>query len=403
MDKNAALPHCKMKQITNPVTRKNILCYNTPYQNLYETLQATANRFPDKTAAVDDTGSITWSQLRDRVDQLSSVLYHTYGVRPGERIGLLMMNSIDFCIIFYAIVKLGAIVVVMNTKNASAQLQWMLNNTCAKLLFSDIDWAEKVFPMVDDTCVNTVVFTKSGAAADIHAAITDLPALLQADETEAAPVHMNVFAPAIIMFTSGTTGTPKGALISHFNVLQNVLSYADILKMDETECTVIGVPMFHITGLSCLMALFVYTGGKMVLMPKFNAARANQLMREHNATHFHAVPSIYTMLYDAQADDEPLHSLRSVVCGGGAIAPESIHRYCEKNPSVSFHCAYGMTETAGAGVLFPTHYFNVEKRGSAGLVAPNTEIHIIDDHGNELPNGTIGEICFGGSVVIDHY
>lgn len=403
MDNNAALPYCKIKEIQNPVTMRNELCYDAPFQNLYETLHATANRFPDKIAAVDDAGSITWRQLCDRVDQLSAVLYHTYGVRSGERIGLLMMNSIDFCIIFYAIVKLGAIVVVMNTKNAPAQLQWMLNNTCAKLLFSDIDWTEKVFPMVDETCVNTVVFTKSGAAADIHAAITDLPALLQAEGVQPAPIHTNVFAPAIIMFTSGTTGTPKGALISHFNVLQNVLSYADILKMDETECTVIGVPMFHITGLSCLMALFVYTGGKMVLMPKFNAARANQLMREHNATHFHAVPSIYTMLYDAQAESEPIYSLRSAVCGGGAIAPETIHRYCEKNPNVSFHCAYGMTETAGAGVLYPDHYFKVNKIGSAGLVAPNTEIHILDDDGNELPTGTIGEICFGGSVVIDHY
>ena len=391
---------CPLHTIAHPRTGQRILCYECDFRNLYETLRATACRTPERTAAVDDRETVTWQQLCRRVDRVSAAMYDRYHVRPGDRVGLLMMNSIDFCTAFYAIVKLGAIAVVLNTKIAPPQLAWMLNDTGADLLFSVVDWVGKLRTALGETQVRRVIFGSGDTPALEGVACATMDALSSDGD---APVCRELFAPALIMYTSGTTGTPKGALISHFNVLQNVLSYADILRMDENECTVIGVPMFHITGLSCLMALFVYLGGKMVLMPKFHAGRCNELMRLHKATHIHAVPSIYTMLYDAQPDGQPIESLRCAVCGGGAIAADTIRRYCGRNPHIDFHCAYGMTETAGAGVLFPTHYFDVDKGGASGIVAPNTVLRVCDDQGRPVPNGVIGEICFGGSVVIDHY
>lgn len=393
----------QLETIIHPVTHRPVVCYKSLYTNLYETLLATAERLPEKVAVVDDNGSVTWRELCRKVDDLSAVLYHDHGVRPGDRVGLFIMNSIEFCVVFYAVVKLGAIAVILNTKIAPSQLEWMLNRTGARILFSDSDWANKICPVIQNTDVRTIVFTRPCDMLADGVAVAEFNSMLAAANGRRQAFYPNIFAPALIMFTSGTTGVSKGALISHFNVLQNVLSYADILKLDETDCTVIGVPMFHITGLSCLMALFVYLGGKMVLVPKFKAERVVELMREHQATHFHAVPSIFTMLFNAQPDNAPLTSLKSVACGGGAIAAETVRRFCGKNPSVAFHCAYGMTETAGAGVLFPTHYFDVNKPASAGIVVPNTEIHILDKNMNEVPVGVVGEICIGGSTVIDHY
>ncbi len=392
-----------LKTIVNPNTHRTVRCYDCPYTNLYETLYTTAHRLPDKIAVVDAERSVTWKELLNEVDRLSSALRFQYAVESGDRVGLLLMNSIYFCAAFYALAKIGAVAVVMNTKIAPPQLEWMLRDTQARLLISDDDWREKIRCMIENTQVQTVIYTHPCGEPAGEAYVTDMPALIESAPDQDSGVFNDVFAPALIMYTSGTTGVQKGALISHFGVLQNVYSYADRLQLDETECTVIGVPMFHITGLSCLMALFVFTGGKMVLVPKFNAKRVNELMLEHGATHVHAVPSVFTMLYDAQPEDTPILTLRSAVCGGGAIAPDTIRQYCAKNPAVAFHCAYGMTETAGAGVLFPSHYFDIEKDGAAGQVVPNAEIHVVDEHYHEVPAGVIGEICFAGSVVIDHY
>ena len=387
---------------THPITGRSFLCYKSDFTNLYDTLLATARRLPDKVAMVDDCRAVTWSEFLHQVDALSAALRHDFGIRPGDRVGILMMNSTFFCAAFYAVTKLGAIAVVLNTKNAAPELEWMLNDTEAVLLFSDAAWEQRIAHIISNTQIKSVIFGQDAPPIP-GVQTTSCEAIFARPAMPELYVHRDVFAPAMIMYTSGTTGSPKGALISHFNILQNVFSYEDVLQLDDTECTVIGVPLFHITGLSCLMALFVYIGGKMVLVPKFHAAEVNALMLQHGATHIHAVPSIYTMLYDAQPDDRPISTLRSAVCGGGSIAPHTIRSYCQKTPNVSFHCAYGMTETAGAGVLAPTHYFEAGKEGASGIVVPNAEIHIVDDQGQPLPAGSIGEICFGGSVVIDHY
>ena len=397
-------PHSsfQLKKGSNPFTGREFLCYDSNLTNLYDTLSDSARRFPGKTAIVDEQGEVSWIELLEKVDRLSVFLSSSCHIRKGDRIGLLMMNSIDFCVVFYAALKIGAVIVSLNTKMSAPQLQWSLGNATPRMLFSDNDWKSKIQEASLPDELEAVVF-KSPEGGDLSSRpLYALDVILAEPSSETVDALSDIFMPALIMYTSGTTGEPKGALISHFNILQTALSYADILKLDENECTVISVPLFHITGLSCLMATFVYIGGKMVLLPKFNAEKTNELMRIHQATHIHAVPSIYTMLYDAQSDEE-ISSLRSAVCGGGPMAPENIRRYCSKNPGVSFHCAYGMTETAGAGTLTPVHYFDINKDSSSGIVAPNVEIHIIGDRGEELGPGETGEICFGGSVVIDHY
>ncbi|MEG0912562.1 MAG: fatty acid--CoA ligase family protein, partial [Oscillospiraceae bacterium] len=209
--------------------------------------------------------------------------------------------------------------------------------------------------------------------------------------------------PVLIMYTSGTTGKPKGAVISHLNILQNVYAYQDMLDMDESESTVLAVPIFHITGLSCLMALFVYIGGLTILTPYFHADEVMDKMTEYKVTHFHAVPTVYRMLSEAACEHHNLSSLKAAVCGGGYISPDEISEFCQWAPNVKFHPAYGMTETAGAAVLFSENANTTDKRTAAGLVMPNVEIKIFDSEFHELPTGENGQICLRGAVVISHY
>ena len=372
--------------------------YRMPFQNLYDTLKTTSEQFPEKVGIIDANGQITYAGLRERTDALAAYLHHRMGVGCGSRVAMMMVNSIDFCAVFYAVLKLGATVVSVNTKCSRDEIRFVLNHSQAEYLILDDRWYGRVESIMPETQVRQVIISgNSGIGVTVEQAVEEgrtmpVPATVQEDSLI-----------AVIMYTSGTTGRSKGAAMTHFNLMQAMYAYAVADDMDETESTVLAVPAFHITGLNCIVTLFIFLGGLMVMTPFFEPVEVLDKMTEYRVTHFHAVATVFIMLESAILDRHDLSALRTALCGGGFISRETVRRFCKKAPNCCFHPVYGMTETAGAGTYFVDHCLISSIENSCGQVEPNCMIRVVDAEGCEVPPGVSGEICFKGAFVIDSY
>ncbi|MDD3212219.1 MAG: class I adenylate-forming enzyme family protein [Eubacteriales bacterium] len=376
------------------------LAYQMPFQNLYETLSATGKRLPNKVGLIDADGEITFSDLLEKVDAFSAYLAHAFEIGAGSRIALAMGNSIDFCIAFYGAQKLGATVVSVNTKLSAEEMQFILDDSQAECLMIDSAWFAKVEGILPQTHIKHILLAGQETAA---AKCTMATAVKIGRQLPFVPVVREDSLPAVIMYTSGTTGRPKGAVMTHFNLMQAFYAYAVADDMDETESTVLSVPVFHITGLNCVLTLFVFLGGLVVLVPYFDAVDVLDKMTRYKVTHFHAVATVFIMLASAVLERHDLSALRTALCGGGFISRKTVEYFCRKATNCRFHPVYGMTETSGAGTYFPVHCLDSDIENSCGTVEPNCSIRVVDPQEREVAVGENGEICFKGPFVISHY
>ena len=372
--------------------------YRMPFQNLYETLSKTADRFPEKVGILDANRSITYFDLRRETDALAAWLNQSLGIGEGSRVALMMVNSIEFAVSFYAVLRLGATIVSINTKLSGEEAGFILRDSAATCLLTDGRWLEKLSAVLPNTAVSSILTSE-----ETNNRMSVPAAIREGAKLPLPPVPLNSDLPALIMYTSGTTGHPKGAVMTHFNLLQGVYSYAILNDMDDEESTVLAVPAFHITGLNCVLTLFIFLGGFMVMTPFFDAVDVLDKMTEYRVTHIHAVATVFIMLESAMLPRHDLSALKTALCGGGFISRETVQQFCRQAPNCKFHPVYGMTETSGAGSYFPEHCLDSAIENSCGIPAPNCEIQVVDREGHALPPGMDGEICFKGSFIIDGY
>lgn len=397
--------------------QKNTTAINDGFCNLYETLQASAKRFPDKRAQTDHHTALSYRQLLEKVDKMADFLQQQCGLGSSSKAAILQGNSIEYCVSLYSLAKIGCTAIILNPKLQGFELSNILQLTQPKTVLLQEKYLEKLLPAIQTETVSQLVFchNKNVAAQKADALLPQASgcrcfyfADAYAWETlkSKAKLFRNPKHPALVMFTSGSTDTPKGVVITHENVLASAISYRDGLKMNEDEVTVLSVPVFHVTGLICVMALFVLIGGQIVFTPKFNAQTTLEAIDACGATHFHGVSTVYLMLQSALLESDKnynLQSLRMAVCGGGAVSDATIRSLKEYIPKLDFRPAYGLTETAGAGVIFPCDYDLLDKHRSAGRVVPGCTITIRSQERTLLPTGEVGEVCIEGAMVTPGY
>lgn len=372
---------------------------------LYESLLHSARNHPYKTALIDGDAELTYAQLLGRVDALADFL-RRQGVGKGDRVAIMLLNSLDFCCSFYAALKLGAVCVMINTKWQGPEIRHALETTSATTMILNARWREKVRGLLPSLSLRRLVYDACPEDEDSGLPVSSLMELFSREtppassgEWEADPESVGV-----IMFTSGTTGKPKGAMLSHRNMLQSIFSYADLLKLDENEVAVLPIPAFHITGLICVLGLFIHIGGTTVLRPTFDPADTLAAMERHRATHFHAVPTVFIALTrELENFRGDLSGLRTALCGGGFITHEAIRALKDRLPGLEFRPVYGLTETSGAGVGFPCDYLSVNRNGAAGKALPIPELFTADAEGKRLKAGETGELCVRGATVVRGY
>lgn len=373
-------------------------------RNLYDTLANTAAAFRDKIGISDGKERVSYGELLQRTDFLSAYLKNVLQVKKGDCIGVLMLNSIEYVVLVYAAAKIGAKIVLINAKLHAKEIAFILEDTKTEFLAIQAEIWERVSHEIGKTQVKTLlldanVMFEHMERYKVHCFSDGFTYTKKSVKVSESSLE----DPIAVLYTSGTSGTPKGTEITHRAVLETVYSYAKILKLNEDQSTLLAVPLFHVTGFSCIMAVFIYIGGYLRMLPSFHSNQALKIMSEEHIKHFHAVPTIYQMLVNVMKEEYDLSFLESAVCGGGYIEDRLIKEFCSIAPNVSFHPAYGMTETAGGGVLFPDDYLKSGKKGSAGKVMENCEITIFDDQKKELPVGEIGQIAFRGPMIISHY
>ena len=353
--------------------------YKKSYLNIYDTLVNSAGKYPDKIAVIDDKEEVTYKELLKRADDMAVILHNRYGLQPQDQIGFLMVNSSRMVAAFYAAMKLGCIAVMLNTKFPKQELDRLLHTMNVKLIISDSRWADKVRETARELQM-LGIWTEE----ETHIDMDHIPVYKGSVQ--------NPENTAVIMHTSGTTGAPKGVMVTHRNILEAAYGYEEIQGVDHSDRTVISVPLFHILGLSCVTTLFIYLGATVILSEFYYVEDVLRKIKKYKATHFHSVPAIYLQIIACDSPEKDLSSLKTAVCGGAPISRENMDAFCRQAPNATLHLAYGMTETAGSGTLSWVH--------EGGLKAvPNVEMKVVDEQHRELPPGSIGELVFCGPCI----
>jgi long-chain acyl-CoA synthetase len=364
-------------------------------------LAESAQRYPDRVAVVAGTERVTYAQLWEQARRYAAVLADR-GIGPGDRIALLVPNVTDFPRFYYGVLALGAVVVPVHALLVPDEIEYALRDSGAALLVA-------AGPLVENG-------SKGAELAGVPLLTSLLPeALPGIDRVEdVAPTvePLRTYLPvapdddAVILYTSGTTGQPKGAVLSHFNLTMNaMLSATDIMQMEPANEVVLGcLPLFHTFGQTCAMNAGFFAAATLVLMPRFDGGQALELMRAHNVTIFEGVPTMYLGLLDAVSSGGQPVSLKLAVSGGASLPVAVIERFKDVFDADIFE-GYGLSETS------PVATFNMpvygRKPGTVGCAIWGVDVEIaradVEDRIELLPQGEIGEIVIRGHNVMTGY
>ncbi|CAN7767038.1 long-chain fatty acid--CoA ligase [Variovorax sp. LjRoot175] len=363
---------------------------------LAEWLSRRAARVPRRPALTCDGITWTYGELAERIERMSAVLA-ARGAKAGVRVGYLGFNDPMFVVVLFATARLGAICVPLNFRLSGPELAFIIGDAGLHTLVVGEEHIA-VIDAVRDTLGSLRFIHRTGGA----------PGWESADALMAGPLAVPDAVPvaaddvAVIMYTSGTTGHPKGAMLTHGNFWANDLNELLLWDMVSTDVTLNFAPMFHVGGLLCGTLTTLLVGGHLVLQRGFDAAAVMQAIEQYRVTVTFAVPAM--LLFISQHPDfkqADLGSLR-LVSVGGAPMPEPLLRLYNAR-GIPVHQGYGMTETASM-ITFLNPDRAVDKLGSSGTPPLLTEIRLVDDVGVPITEaGKPGEICVRGANVMRGY
>lgn len=370
---------------------------NVP-ENLYAALHQTVKRFPNKTFLVDDDGTtVTFAAFLKMVDTFAAYLRHKENVKAGDHVALMLYNCREFCIAFLSLCKIGAVTLPIPSKFKKQEVLALLDKSDPAAVICDTQFA----PWMEGCKEKRVSVLISDGGPGKYGFDRYLKDFTPSDEAASADVQAK--DPAILMFTSGTTSLSKGVVLDHFNIMNAVEAYRQTLAITPEDSCIIAVPIYHVTGMIALFSLFLYVGGTVYLHRIFNAKRVLQTVLDENVTFIHGSPTVFYMMMAQKPDFPPLPSLRMVACGSSYMPKEKIKAFHGLFPTTAFRTVYGMTETSSPATVFPCDAAQSEHIGSCGLPIPGTTFRAVDEQGNELPAGEIGEVQLKGSVVLQEY
>jgi long-chain acyl-CoA synthetase len=321
--------------------------------NLSFYLTDSAETHPEAVALRCQGETTTYAQLADLVYRFAEFLVHQ-GIRPGDRVGVMLPDRPEFVVLFYSVLHEGAVVVPMNPLQSAREVEFFLSNTSAKMLFFAPECAAAA--------------TAGALASGVRGFSIDSEALVRHAAGVAGftrPLPRTADDTAVILHTSGTTGVPKGAQLTHGNLSRNQAVVARSLLNLEPGDVVMGcLPLFHVFGMTCGLLSAASSGATLALLPRFDPAEALRMIAAERVTVFEGVPTMYTaMLAAADRDDVDVSSLRVCVSDGAAM-PVEVLRALEERFGCTVLEGYGLSETSPE-VCF-NHPDSMRKFGSIG-------------------------------------
>lgn len=378
--------------------------------NLVSTVQQTALKQPEKVAYHFMGKDTTYGEFDATVAKLASSL-QDLGVEKGDHVAFLLGNTPHFLLSLYATMRLGATAVPINPIYTPDEISYIVHNSDAKVVVA----LDQLLPLVEKaagifTSVEHYVICET--STDVGEKVAQLPESL-ADKvhlfshlvakggTDFAPVEVTEDDTAIILYTSGTTGSPKGAMLTHKNLYSNARDVADYLGFEAGDRVVATLPVFHVFALTVVVNAPLVRGAEILLVPRFSPADVFQTIRDKKATVFAGVPTMYNFLYQfPEGTKEDFETVRLAISGGSSLPVALLHNFEEKF-DVRVSEGYGLSEAS------PVTCFNPIERdripGSIGTSIVNVENKVVNELGEEVPDGEVGELIVRGPNVMKGY
>ncbi len=350
----------------------------------------------EREAMIGDGRRITYGELDRLVDHMAGNLA-ARGIIPGDRVALLLGNCPEFLVAVLACARLGAVVVPIGTRQKGPELEYLLNDSAAAALLFESEFAANVpAPDAVQKLRHRIVVGDPVAGAE------PVAALLRPAAPPPAPV-IGEEDTAVILYTSGTTGRPKGAMLSHLGIIHSVLHFVRCTGAGPADRSLLAVPASHVTGLVAILLATLCFGGCSVLMRVFKARDFLDLAARERITYTCMVPAMYILcLMDQEFTRFDLSAWRIGAFGGAPMPEATITALAEKLPNLTLVNAYGATETTSPTTLMPLG-LNMDHLDSVGQVVPCGEVIVVDEQGKRVPPGGAGEIWIRGPMVVAGY
>jgi len=369
-------------------------------------LSNSAEKFPDKQAVWFKDEWLTFGDIEIKSNKLACFL-KSNGIERGTRVALLFENSFNYIIAYYAILKIGAITVALNTETKKDGLIYLLNDSEAKAIITQKRYSKELLPALNNTPYLKEVIIDQSDLDEYntigHCKTTDLNEVFSVENQAAPDIRCIDIDIASIVYTSGSTGKPKGVVLTHQNIVANTASIVEYLKLNSDDRIMVVLPFYYIYGKSLLNTHFS-VGGSVVIDNRFAFPNSVlETMKKIDITGFSGVPSTYMILLNKSSiRNYKFETLRYITQAGGAMAP-AIQKEVAKlfYPAETF-IMYGATEaSARLSYLDPKELS--KKWGSIGKAIPNVDLFIADESGKRLASNQEGQIVARGSNIMQGY
>jgi long-chain acyl-CoA synthetase len=355
--------------------------------SLARLLTDAAAAHPDAVALKMDDLEVTYAQLDEATARVAGVL-DGKGVLPGDRVGIMLPNVPYFAFAYFGVLRAGAVVVPMNPLLKQREVAFYLGDPEAKLLFAWHEFADAAQAGADTAGAECIVVEPGDFESLIGGAEPRRDVVARADDDT-----------AVILYTSGTTGRPKGAELTHGNLRSNTEAARGLLSASGATVALGALPLFHAFGQTCGLNLMMSVGGCLTLLPRFDAGRALEIIERDRVTLFEGVPTMFSAMV-AHEGDVDASSLELCASGGAAMPVDVMRRFEERFGCVVLE-GYGLSETSPIASF--SRADRERKPGSIGLPIDGVEMRVVADDGTEVPQGEVGEIAIRGPNVMKGY
>lgn len=378
--------------------------------NLVERVRATAKSQPGKTAYHFTGKDTSYAEFDQSVAMFASSL-QDLGVNKGDHVALLLGNTPHFLISLYATMRLGATAIPVNPIYSPDEISYILNDSDAKVVVA----LEQLIPLVEAASVQLpaieqyIVCETTGDTSEKVSQLSEraqaktrlFTRVLAGGKPDMEPVDVDENETAIILYTSGTTGRPKGAMLTHKNLYSNASDVGEYLGFSSEDRVVATLPVFHVFALTVVVNAPLVKGATIVLLPRFSPGDVFHAVKEQKATIFAGVPTMYNfMVQYPEAEREDFSTIRLAISGGSSL-PVALLENFEEKFQVKVSEGYGLSEASPVTCFNPLDRERVP--GSIGTSILNVKNKVVDELGGEVPVGQVGELIVQGDNVMKGY
>ncbi len=357
--------------------------------NIAKNLEVSALYFPNRPAISEDLSETSYAQLNKRANRVATALIRK-GIKPGDRVALCAPNSGDWLAFYFGVIKAGAVAVTLSSQLNKNELQLLIYHARPEFIFTFDEKLDDLFKLKNDECLKKIISPKGDMT---------FSQLLEGGSENFTAIDMERTDTASILYTGGTTGIPKGVMLSHENINAAIHAVIFLERSNENDRSLCFLPFNHVFGQMHIMNATILSCGCLELMPGFDMDRVLDCMRTGRITKFFAVPTIFVRLLNLERLEKKLGRVRYCFSAAASLAADVVHQWKEMT-GLPIHEGYGMTEAAPT-VAYNHYYRHVI--GSVGTEVPGVEIQIRDQNGVQMEQGQEGEICVRGPNIMKGY